>query len=559
MSSDTKVGKDSEKSKNDNEKPSALKEIISNELERLGVGGAWVWTLFLLCVTPNILNGFHVSSYVFLAHLPADMWCGIEDLKYTNWTTQQIRNITEYGLKSKGCTLWDWNYWELSKLSYEDALNYTHSNLKPSEISCLLKENAFYEYDDRVSSIVPEWNLVCENAVQRTSAQVFLSIGKFVGASTFGILSDKYGRRTSFILASVAYIAGSLITTAAPWYHIFLLGRFLLGTAASGLFYPAFALLTENISVKHRSWMSIMFCVSYPFGMLFLALAAYLVHPWKYLQLTLTIPGFLLILNCFLMFESPRWLLMKNRYSEAYKIVFKKKKDLELPNKKYAAIIYESKNNNEKQTIREKLKGCFKELGGLYGQPKIRRMVFTCYFMWCITSLTYYVTALNAGNLPVSRYLYVAITGFVDIPSYILPVILLRFMGRRHAACGMFIFAGIALLLVLAVPKDYSNLLVALAMAGRLGTSGVYSIVTLFTAELFPTQIRNSALGTCSTMAHIGSISAPYIVDILGLMGWFIPTTICGCLVLLAGILILTLPETSTRNLSDHVQEVTKE
>lgn len=60
-------------------------------------------------------------------------------------------------------------------------------------------------------------------------------------------------------------------------------------------------------------------------------------------------------------------------------------------------------------------------------------------------------------------------------------------------------------------------------MAGRFGISAVYSIVTLHTAEMFPTEIRNSALGTSSTMSHVGSIAAPYVVDFLvsrGFNGW---------------------------------------
>jgi MFS family permease len=52
-------------------------------------------------------------------------------------------------------------------------------------------------------------------------------------------------------------------------------------------------------------------------------------------------------------------------------------------------------------------------------------------------------------------------------------------------------------------------------MLGRLGITAVYAVMTLHTAELFPTEIRNSALGISSTMAHVGSITAPYIVDIL--------------------------------------------
>lgn len=52
-------------------------------------------------------------------------------------------------------------------------------------------------------------------------------------------------------------------------------------------------------------------------------------------------------------------------------------------------------------------------------------------------------------------------------------------------------------------------------MFARFGITAVYSVVTLHTAELFPTNLRSSALGTSSTIAHIGSIAAPFVVDFL--------------------------------------------
>lgn len=162
---------------------------------------------------------------------------------------------------------------------------------------------------------------------------------------------------------------------------------------------------------------------------------------------------------------------------------------------------------------------------------------------------------MNAANLSVSRYLYIIATGVVDIPSYLVPVIMLRFTGRRITTMFLFMWTGISLLLVLSVPAGSTTWIVSFAMLGRFGISATYSVVTLYTAELYPTEIRNSALGTCSTWAHVGSISAPYVVDVLGALGWYIPTTICGCCVLVAGLLTLTLPETSTANLSDKVEE----
>lgn len=55
--------------------------------------------------------------------------------------------------------------------------------------------------------------------------------------------------------------------------------------------------VTEFLAPKYRSTLSIFFTVSYPIGMAILALAAYLVHPWRYLQWTLSLPALLLIVH----------------------------------------------------------------------------------------------------------------------------------------------------------------------------------------------------------------------------------------------------------------------
>lgn len=64
-----------------------------------------------------------------------------------------------------------------------------------------------------------------------------------------------------------------------------------------------------------------------------------------------------------------------------------------------------------------------------------------------------FFAALNANNLAANRFVYVLITGCVDLPCYLLPMILLRFMGRKTAAFTLFTLAGISLLIVLAIPQ----------------------------------------------------------------------------------------------------------
>lgn len=123
---------------------------------------------------------------------------------------------------------------------------------------------------------------------------------------------------------------------------------------------------------------------------------------------------------------------------------------------------------------------------------------------------------------------------------------------------------------------DQKAVMTFLAMLGRYGITSVYAVMTLHTAEMFPTEIRNSALGISSTCAHVGGIAAPYVVDILvsislainetkvtqflkqGQIQKFIPTTICGVSVLIAAFLVLLQPETKDKHLTDHVDDEEK-
>lgn len=48
-------------------------------------------------------------------------------------------------------------------------------------------------------------------------------------------------------------------------------------------------------------------------------------------------------------------------------------------------------------------------------------------------------------------------------------------------------------------------------MVGKLGVTTAFFVIYLITLEVFPTAIRASMLGLCSTGARIGSMSSSYI------------------------------------------------
>merc|ERR1712208_268285 len=86
---------------------------------------------------------------------------------------------------------------------------------------------------------------------------------------------------------------------------------------------------------------------------------------------------------------------------------------------------------------------------------------------------------------------------------------------------GTFLAGGLACVLVAVIlwvtaKGSMVALVVTLAMIGKFLIAGTFALAYLYTAELFPTPVRNVAVGGASTFARIGSMSAPYIVDILG-------------------------------------------
>lgn len=69
-----------------------------------------------------------------------------------------------------------------------------------------------------------------------------------------------------------------------------------------------------------------------------------------------------------------------------------------------------------------------------------------------------------------------------------------------------------------------------------------FPTVYLYGGELFPTVIRNIAIGTASMIARIGSMISPFIASGLSKTAHWLPPAIFGIVPIIGAVLVLFLP-----------------
>jgi MFS family permease len=79
-------------------------------------------------------------------------------------------------------------------------------------------------------------------------------IGKILGLSVAGILTDRLGRRPTILWSSLVSLIGIVIQTAAQNIAMFVVGRAVLGLGACWAGVASSVYLTETFAAKWRPW-----------------------------------------------------------------------------------------------------------------------------------------------------------------------------------------------------------------------------------------------------------------------------------------------------------------
>lgn len=70
--------------------------------------------------------------------------------------------------------------------------------------------------------------------------------------------------------------------------------------------------------------------------------------------------------------------------------------------------------------------------------------------------------------------------------------------------------------------SEYQWTAMVLSTLGKVNVSAAFAVMFLYSGEIFPTVIRNSALGIAAFFARVGGMIAPYIIDIVSLCNFML-------------------------------------
>jgi MFS transporter, putative metabolite:H+ symporter len=362
-------------------------------------------------------------------------------------------------------------------------------------------------------------------------------VGTVLGSFLWGWLGDQIGRRASILYAGIGFI-GTSICGAMPSFGWNLVMCFLMGVAVGGMLPICYALLAETIPARHRGWLMILIGADIAGAYILTSwLATELVptYSWRILWLIGLPTGLVFVLLNRWIPESPRFLLMQGRDAEARDVMAR-----------YGAVVIEDRHSElevesrvtnrwAELTSRQFLGitlvvGCLALGSGL---------VLFGFNLWIPTNLR------KLGVTEADAILRnAALMGF---PLTLVVARLYGFWSSKKTIIALASLTAAALFgFVIAGDAVVANrvLLYALLVVPIWGISSVVAVLSVYSAEIYPTRIRSRGTGFAAGASKAGGvaiialvafgITGPSIATV-ALIG-AIPMTLAVVLVLLFGI-----------------------
>ena len=252
--------------------------------------------------------------------------------------------------------------------------------------------------------------------------------------------------------------------------------------------------------------------------------------------------------------ESPRWLIANGKTEAARKII---EAAAETNKVKLSPEVWsEDKEDTEEKAESDQ---------PVYGPLDLFRrsqLVITLplFFCWPVITMLYYGLSLSADKIQMTENVYLSfiLVSLIEIPSHLLVPLIIDVWGRKPIFFLTMFVPGICCI-VAAFLTPGTAIFAILTLGAKAAVTGAFNVTYIYTAQLFPTSIRATAVGACSTMARVGGALAPiigkYLIE-LGTISEIVPLCLFGGFGLAGGLCALLLPDTVGFPLPSTFQDV---
>ena len=430
--------------------------------------------------------------------------------------------------------------------SCEEFLHLVETNSSSKMVETCTADELVFDKKVVESSYPMKFQFLCDKFPLRGIFNSMMFGGMLLGSLIIPPLSDKFGRKRAAVLSIILTWIAGLINANTNSVYIFAFGRILSGVGgiSAGIVLsvmmmesttPSFTNIIQNVTSPVWTVLSL----TVPF-------MAYLIRNHFTLEMALSAPGILGIIPALCMTESTRWLISKGRLEEAKE------------NIRYIAKINGKVHPDEVEIVVEpkKEEGPKPKLTELFKHRILVTRTLSSFFQWFVVTGTFYGLAFGAVKVAGSPYLNTVIVNFIGAPDFLISIYLFDRLGRKWSLALTQTLSGICCLATgfLVAYGEIPQLQVIFVSLGKACASMAFTIVYIYCTEMYPTALRGSVTGLCSTLGRVGGI---YALSIDGLRQYWepLPFMLLGGQAVIAGILALTFPETTGCKLPETIDD----
>lgn len=350
--------------------------------------------------------------------------------------------------------------------------------------------------------------------------------GIFVGSILAGRLTDGLGRRTMFIIDVTAIGLASLasVFVATTWQLIVL--RLLVGFFVGADYPIATSLITEFVPRRARATGMGVVSIAWYVGATAAAFVGFalvdVAQGWRWMLGSAALPCVVLLVGRRDIPESPRWLARRGRIEAARSTVHR--------------VYGEDVELDDEQPVTTRFAAVFR--GGYARRVVYLGVLILCQVVPMYAMYTFGPQILAAFGLGSDRMsiLGEALISVFFIVGSIPAMFWLNSLGRRPLLVGSLALMAVGLLIPGVAPAAPAAVVVVAFGIYAFFSGGPGILQWLYPNELFPTEVRATAVGVAIAISRIGVVVSTYGLPLFLTRFGVGPTMLVG-----AGLLVVAL------------------